>query len=589
MRTVSSFGGRVLILAAIGELALGTLPLNPIDTGFALDWGRELAHGTLPDVRDLGASTPHPLSIASGLIASLAGPHALDVMQALVLLAASAVVLMLIDIGRAVRLPLVGLAAACVLLANGQFLFSAVALAAPADIPALAAVMGALVLELRRPRRGYAPLCLLAAAGLWRPEVWLLSGAYAAYCAPAVARTSRLRLAALTLIGPAVWLLSDLALTGDPLYSLTYTRWATAVAARPRGIGEVPSVLWSTLTRYFSAPVLVAAGLGVLIDLRGGLLPRVLPAWCAFALIAFAAIGATSLPVLGRYALPTVVATALYAGLFLGGWSRVPRGWARRAWQVAAGGCVALMLSGAPAGLEQLVGEQRHLNELGRLDRDLAAVVGSRAMRSLVTTCPPLQTSYQIVPLLAFDLGTGTASIVRVNAGIPDDGIVVQPARAQSLFEAQQVPPKAFLRRGFALVAESRDWLAFARCGPRGTRAGRSPPASRPPARLSVPVRPMTYNTAMASKTERLSLRLTPKQDVVLRRAAEARGESTSDYVLRHAVEAAELDLADRRVFVLDDAAWDELQGLLSATPSQLPPAMARLLSQQSVLERPAG
>ncbi len=97
----------------------------------------------------------------------------------------------------------------------------------------------------------------------------------------------------------------------------------------------------------------------------------------------------------------------------------------------------------------------------------------------------------------------------------------------------------------------------------------------------------MTYNTDMASKTERLSLRLTPTQDTVLRRAAEARGESTSDYVLRHAVEAAELDLADRRVFALDDAAWNELQGLLSATPSQLPPAMTRLLSQPSVLERP--
>ncbi len=98
----------------------------------------------------------------------------------------------------------------------------------------------------------------------------------------------------------------------------------------------------------------------------------------------------------------------------------------------------------------------------------------------------------------------------------------------------------------------------------------------------------MAYDLAMASKTERLSLRLTPKQDMVLRRAAEARGESTGDYVLRHAVEAAELDLADRRVFALDDAAWHELQGLLSATPSQLPPAMAKLLSEQSVLERPA-
>lgn len=101
-------------------------------------------------------------------------------------------------------------------------------------------------------------------------------------------------------------------------------------------------------------------------------------------------------------------------------------------------------------------------------------------------------------------------------------------------------------------------------------------------------VRPMTYNAGMASKTERLSLRLTPKQDMVLRRAAETRGESTNDYVLRHAVQAAQLDLADRRVFALDDAAWNELQDLLSATPSQLPSAMARLLSQRSVLERPA-
>lgn len=93
---------------------------------------------------------------------------------------------------------------------------------------------------------------------------------------------------------------------------------------------------------------------------------------------------------------------------------------------------------------------------------------------------------------------------------------------------------------------------------------------------------------AMASKTERLSLRLTPGQDVVLRRAAEARGESTSDYVLRHAVEAAEIDLADRRVFALDDAAWNKLQVLLSTAPSRLPPAMTRLLSEPSVLERPA-
>ncbi len=97
-------------------------------------------------------------------------------------------------------------------------------------------------------------------------------------------------------------------------------------------------------------------------------------------------------------------------------------------------------------------------------------------------------------------------------------------------------------------------------------------------------VRQMVYDILMAVKTERLNLRLTPAQDAVLRRAAEARGESTSDYVLRHAVEAAEMDLADRRVFMVDDAAWTELQALISAPP-RLPPQMAKLLSSSSVLE----
>lgn len=83
----------------------------------------------------------------------------------------------------------------------------------------------------------------------------------------------------------------------------------------------------------------------------------------------------------------------------------------------------------------------------------------------------------------------------------------------------------------------------------------------------------------MATKTERLNLRLTEAQDRILRRAAETRGESTSDYVLRHAVEAAEADLADRRVFVADEAAWAELQHLLASSPATLPPAAARLIA----------
>ncbi|HEX9547877.1 MAG TPA: DUF1778 domain-containing protein [Acidimicrobiales bacterium] len=89
----------------------------------------------------------------------------------------------------------------------------------------------------------------------------------------------------------------------------------------------------------------------------------------------------------------------------------------------------------------------------------------------------------------------------------------------------------------------------------------------------------------MASKTERLNLRLTPAQDEVLRRAAEAHGESMSEYVLRHAIDAAEMDLADRRVFVMEDDAWDELQAVLSR-PAARKPQLAKLLANPSVLER---
>lgn len=93
------------------------------------------------------------------------------------------------------------------------------------------------------------------------------------------------------------------------------------------------------------------------------------------------------------------------------------------------------------------------------------------------------------------------------------------------------------------------------------------------------------YNPHMATKTERMNLRLTAEQDAILRRAAEARGEHVSDYVLRHAVEAAETDLADRRVFLVDGKAWRRLQETLDPPPR--PAArLRRLLSERSILEK---
>lgn len=91
----------------------------------------------------------------------------------------------------------------------------------------------------------------------------------------------------------------------------------------------------------------------------------------------------------------------------------------------------------------------------------------------------------------------------------------------------------------------------------------------------------------METKTERWTLRVTRAQDEAVRRVLELTGESLNEYVVRHAVEAAHEDLADRRVFVVDEAAWTELQAVLDRPPLYKQ-RLAKLLANPSVLEQPA-
>jgi uncharacterized protein (DUF1778 family) len=94
------------------------------------------------------------------------------------------------------------------------------------------------------------------------------------------------------------------------------------------------------------------------------------------------------------------------------------------------------------------------------------------------------------------------------------------------------------------------------------------------------------YSQAMETRSNRWTLRVTPAQDAIVRRVLEMSGESLSEYVVRHAVEAAAEDLADRRIFVLDDEAWQELEELLDRPPVRHQ-RLEELLSEPSVLEDP--
>jgi uncharacterized protein (DUF1778 family) len=88
---------------------------------------------------------------------------------------------------------------------------------------------------------------------------------------------------------------------------------------------------------------------------------------------------------------------------------------------------------------------------------------------------------------------------------------------------------------------------------------------------------------ASPSREARLNLRATAKQDALIRLAAQATSKTVTDFVLDSASNAAEQVLADRRWFLLDDAAWASFEDLLER-PAVLKPRLRDLLAQESDL-----
>ena len=133
------------------------------------------------------------------------------------------------------------------------------------DVPYLALVLAALLVETRRRRAGAPVLALLGVAGLIRPEAWLFSGAYLIWLWVGGVRDPRLW--ALAAAAPLLWALGDLIVTGDPLHSLTGTRDTAQRLQRVTGLGEVPGTVPRRLGEILREPVLFGAAGGGLLAL----------------------------------------------------------------------------------------------------------------------------------------------------------------------------------------------------------------------------------------------------------------------------------------------------------------------------------
>src|SRR3979490_2769142 len=197
--TWARFGfAAMCVLALIGYFAFPTYPTY--DSFYALLWGRDVLHLHLPDFRVYRGPTEHPLAIAFGAVCSIFGQGGARLMVLGSIASFVAVVAGTYRLGRLCFSPVVGLAAA--LLVLGRFFVESLASQGYLDISYLALIVWAVVLEVQRPRRGTPVLVLLAAAGLLRPDAWLVSGLYWLWCSWRADNRTRLKYLARAAGGP---------------------------------------------------------------------------------------------------------------------------------------------------------------------------------------------------------------------------------------------------------------------------------------------------------------------------------------------------------------------------------------------------
>ncbi len=495
-----------IVLGAVVLRLLAGVGFVNYDTLYALAWGGQLSRGSTPAYGVAIAPTPHPLVEILGVVLSPLGPAGVvHVTVALAFLALSACAWVVYALGAHWFGRAAGALAALLLITRVPVLSYGVR--AYIDLPYLLLVLSALLVEARRHRAGWPVLALLALAGLLRPEAWVFSGLYWAYLIlwpdwrgriAAHARTpawlgrriahdepevasdtastwtlarSRRQLAGLTLLAaaaPLVWVLSDLAITGDALWSLTNTRHTAQTLDRVTGIGNVPEYIPRRIGEILRPPVLVGAALGGVLSLLWlGPRARLGALVGAVAVAVFAVFAAAGLPINTRYAFVAAAILCVFCGAGVFGWTLLARGDPRRrSWM--AGGLIVLvaLVVYAPS---QYRSAQRQLDALAtqeRIEGDLVALVHNHAIG---LQCGPVGVpNHAPIPLLALYLRTSPANVISAQVNQISYGTYVDPASVQVERDyvldphdphlAVTVPP------GFTESATNRSWLIFKRC-----------------------------------------------------------------------------------------------------------------------------
>lgn len=469
------------VLALVGYFAFPTYPTY--DSFYALLWGRDLLHLHMPDFRVYRGPTEHPLAIAFGALCSIFGQGGARLMVFGSIASFVALVAGVYRLGRLCFGPVVGAVAG--LLVLSRFFVENLAAQGYLDISYVALVVWAAALEVERPRRGPSVFALLAAAGLLRPDAWLLSGLYWLWCARAADTPTRVRYLALAALAPVLWLGVDAVVTGNPLYSLHSTSGLAAELGRTQGFSEVLSSTWSYAVRIDKLPVVLGGIAGALIAIwltpRRVLVPLVMLASLLFVFVVEGAAGAS---VVDRYMIGAAVVLLVFCAVAVGGWSMLRRGTALRGVWMAGAALLVLYGGVSAARTLSLTSLRTTLAYHEDFHEGLAAALHSPAVKAQLKRCPLLSLpNNKLIPDARWILGsTGQRDIVaRSQAGadvrkhsyrladrLRRGSVAVYPLGEAVFVEAivdvgddprDQVPPAGFKR-----AYTSRYYAVYANC-----------------------------------------------------------------------------------------------------------------------------
>jgi len=87
-----------------------------------------------------------------------------------------------------------------------------------------------------------------------------------------------------------------------------------------------------------------------------------------------------------------------------------------------------------------------------------------------------------------------------------------------------------------------------------------------------------------APKSQRLNFRISDAQESLIRRGANAKGQSMTEFIIASASAIAECELAEERDFKLPPEQWKAFLEVLDR-PAVANPALHRLLTEPSAIE----